>query len=377
MNLSFLLTYLLIFVHFNLLSQSRIEVIVISSLPEDEKVFISGNSIELGNWNPAKVALNKINDSTWSRVFEFTIGETIEFKFTKGSWEEEAQDEFGKISGNKLLKVVNDSSVIFKVERWGSKNLSITGQITGEVRYHKNFTGRNVLPRDLIVWLPPSYESLPQKYYPVLYLQDGQNLFDPLTSSFGTDWQVDETADSLIKAKSIQELIIVGIYNTTKRGDEYNDTEIGSAYLYFIIEELKPFIDRTYRTLPDNQNTAIGGSSSGGLISFIMAWEHPDVFSKAACLSPAFKIQKIDYVAPIKKYKGARKDILLYIDNGGMSLEDQLQPGIDEMLIALKEKGFTLGGEILYFKDSSAVHNEAAWAKRVYRFLEFLFPIKE
>jgi predicted alpha/beta superfamily hydrolase len=207
-------------------------------------------------------------------------------------------------------------------------------------------------------------------------MNDGQNIFDPATSSLGTDWQIDEVADSLIKAKSIQDIIIVGIYNTPLRGTEYNHTKAGTAYLNFIIEGLKPFIDRTYRTLPDYQNTAIGGSSSGGLISFIMAWEHPDVFSKAACISPAFKIQKIDYVAPVKNYKGARKDIMLYIDNGGIGLEDQLQPGIDEMLSALKEKGFVQGEDIHYFKDSYAEHNELAWSKRVYRFLEFMFPIK-
>jgi predicted alpha/beta superfamily hydrolase len=377
MNASVLFIGFLIFIQFNLLSQSKIEVIVISSLPETEKVFIAGNKPELGNWNPEKVSLDKINDSSWSKIFIFKIGETIEFKFTKGSWEAEAQDEHGKISGNKTLKVLNDTVLIFKVEGWGKESLRITGQITGEVRYHKNFKGRSVLPRDIIVWLPPSYDSLPDRFYPVLYMQDGQNVIDPLTSSFGIDWQIDEVTDSLIKAKSIQELIIVGIYNTPQRGKEYNKTKIGSTYLNFIIEELKPFIDKTYRTLPDFKNTAVGGSSSGGLISFILAWENPDVFSKAACLSPAFKIGKIDYVAPIHDYVGAKKNIKIYFDNGGIGLEEQLQPGIDEMISVLIEKGYVENEDFLFVKDSLAEHNESAWAKRVYRFLEFLFPMKE
>ena len=377
MNASVLFIVFLIFVQFNVLSQSKIEVIVISSLPETEKVFIAGNKLELGNWNPDKVLLDKINDSTWSKVFMFDIGETIEFKFTKGSWEEEAQDEYGKISGNKTLKVLNDTVLIFKVEGWGNVPLSITGQITGEVRYHKNFKGKSVLSRDIIVWLPPGYNSLPDRFYPVLYMQDGQNVIDPLTSSFGIDWQIDEVADSLIKAKSIQELIIVGIYNTPERGQEYNNTKFGSAYINFIIEELKPFINKTYKTLPDKNNTAICGSSSGGLISFKMIWEHSDVFSKAACLSPAFKIGNINYVAPVRDFLGAKKNIKIYIDNGGIGLEEQLQPGIDEMILALKEKGFVENKDFLFVKDSLAEHNESAWAKRVYRFLEFLFPMKE
>jgi predicted alpha/beta superfamily hydrolase len=207
-------------------------------------------------------------------------------------------------------------------------------------------------------------------------VNDGQNIFDPYTSSFGIDWQIDEVADSLIRAKSIQKIIIVGIYNTVKRGSEYNDTKLGKAYLSFIIEELKPFIDRTYRTLPDSKNTAIAGSSGGGLISFILTWEYSDVFSKAACLSPAFKIQNIDYIAPVKNYMGAKKNIKIYIDIGGIGLEEKLQPGVDEMLSVLKEKGFVENEDLFFVKDPLAEHNEAAWSKRVYKFLEFLFPYK-
>ena len=266
--------------------------------------------------------------------------------------------------------------LVFNITNWGYNQSNISGQITGNVRYHKNFKGRSVLPRDIIVWLPPSYDSLPNKYYPVLYMHDGQNIFDPLTSSFGVDWQIDEVADSLIGARSIQEIIIVGIYNTEKRGNEYNITNLGQAYVNFIIEELKPFIDSTYKTLPDYKNTTVCGSSSGGLISFIMAWENPDVFSKTACFSPAFKISNIDYVAPVKKYIGAKKDLKIFIYNGGVGLEEQLQPGIDEMMLVLKEKGFVENQDLLFIKDSSAEHNESAWAKNVYRFLEFFFSLE-
>jgi len=376
MKILFLSAWILSFIQLTILSQNKIEIRVISKLPQDQKVFIAGNKTELGNWNPDKISLNKINDSTWSKMFDFKIGETIEFKFTKGSWDEEALNESCKISGNIVHKVSNDTTLVFRITHWGNSRLKLTGQITGIVRYHKNFEGRRVLPRDIVVWLPPSYDSLPDKYYPVLYMQDGQNVFDPLTSSFGIDWQIDETADSLIKSNSIQEIIVVGIYNTTKRGTEYRNTELGSAYSNFIVEELKPFIDKNYRTIPDRNNTAIGGSSGGGLISFILIWEHSDVFSKAACLSPVFKINNIDYVAPLRNYLGSKKNIKIYIDNGGLGLEELLQPGIDDMLTTLKEKGFVEDSDLLYFKDATAEHNESAWAKRVYRFLKFMFPNK-
>ena len=376
MKILFTALWISFFLQSIIIPQRKIEIRVISALPQNQKVFITGNTSELGNWNPNKMLLNKLNDSTWSKVFEFREGETIEYKFTLGSWEKEALNEKGKKSGNNILKISDDTVLVFNITNWGYSQINISGQITGNVRYHKNFKGRSVLPRDIIVWLPPSYDSLPDKYYPVLYMHDGQNIFDPLTSSFGVDWQIDEVADSLIGARSIQEIIIVGIYNTEKRGNEYNITNLGQAYINFIIEELKPFIDSTYKTLPDCKNTAVCGSSSGGLISFIMAWENPDVFSKTACFSPAFKISNIDYVAPVKKYIGAKKDLKIFIYNGGVGLEEQLQPGIDEMMLVLKEKGFVENQDLLFIKDSSAEHNESAWAKNVYRFLEFFFPLE-
>jgi len=217
MKILFLTAWIFSFIQISILSQCKIEVIVISSLPNNQKVFITGNKPELGTWNPDKIPLNKMNDSTWSKIFEFRAGEVVEFKFTAGSWDEEALDEAGKVSGNIALKVSKDSVLVFCIDKWGNSHLNFEGQITGNVRYHKNFPGRSVLSRDIIVWLPPGYDELSDKYYPVLYMQDGQNVFDPSTSSFGIDWQIDEVADSLIKTKSIKDIIIVGIYNTPFR----------------------------------------------------------------------------------------------------------------------------------------------------------------
>jgi predicted alpha/beta superfamily hydrolase len=365
-----------LFIQSIIIPQRKIEIRVISTLPQNQKVFITGNTPELGNWNPNKISLYRVNDSTWSKVFEFLEGETIKYKLTLGSWEKEALNEKGQKSGNNILKISDDTVLVFNITNWGYSQTNISGQITGNVRYHKKFKGRSVLPRDIIVWLPPGYDSLSDKYYPVLYMHDGQNVFDPLTSSFGVDWQIDEVADSLIRARSIQEIIIVGIYNTEDRGSEYNDTELGQTYINFMIEELKPFIDMTYRTLPDSKNTAVCGSSSGGLISFIMGWEYPDVFSKSACFSPAFKISNINYVAPVENYMGAKKNLKVFIYNGGIGLEERLQPGIDEMMLILKEKGYVENQDLLFIKDSSAEHNEYVWAKNVYRFLEYFFPLE-
>lgn len=361
-----------------LFSQVKVEIIVIApGLMDTEKVFITGNCSILGDWNPGLIPLDKKNDSTWNKVFEFPINIVLEYKFTKGNWSKEALDSNSKVPANTILKVTTDTTVVYRVTKWNDTRSNVSGKITGQVRYHRSFKGKNILPRDIVVLLPPSYDSLLNKKYPVLYMHDGQNIFDPATSAFGIDWQVDETTDSLIKANSILEIIVVGIYNTYQRRFEYANSDTGYAYMKFIVDELKPFIDYNYRTLPDRENNSVGGSSLGGLISFMMLWEYSNIFSKAACLSPAFKIGKIDFVTQVKSFSSCKKDIKIYIDNGGIGLEEELQPGIDEMLTVLKDKGYESGKDLIWVKDISAEHNEAAWAKRVYRFLKFFFPIKK
>jgi predicted alpha/beta superfamily hydrolase len=359
-------------------TQIKVNITVVSSgLKPDEKIYIAGNQPEFGNWNPGSIALNKINDSTWTDLFLFEKNTVLEFKFTKGTWDTEALNKNESIPSNITLNVINDTSLLFNINKWKSSRQNIPGKITGEVRYHNNFKGKNILSRDVIVWLPPDYDSSLNKRYPVLYMQDGQNIIDPATSSFGADWQVDEVADSLIKANAIKELLIVGIYNTYQRRSEYANNDTGYAYMKFIVNELKPFIDSTYRTLPDRKNTAVAGSSLGGLISFMLVWDYSNVFSEAACLSPALKIGNFDVVSDVTNYSGEKKPIKIYIDLGGVGLESKLQPGVDAMLTALKEKGFKEGKDLYYFKDPNAEHNERAWSKRVWRFLEFMFGNKE
>jgi len=204
-------------------------------------------------------------------------------------------------------------------------------------------------------------------------MHDGQNLFDPATSSFGVDWQADETADSLIKANEIEPLIIVGIYNTSDRSYDYIPGPKGYAYMDFIVNALKPFIDKQYRTLPDRGNTAVAGSSLGGLISFMLSWEYPNVFSKAGCLSPAFIFNSINYVAMIETDTTPNPDVLFYIDNGGVGLDEKLQPGIDKMIETLENKGFERDKDFIWIKDENARHFESAWAKRLPFMLKLFF----
>ena len=149
--------------------------------------------------------------------------------------------------------------------------------------------------RSLRIYLPPGYDAHPQRRYPVLYMHDAQNLFDAATATYGVEWGMAKTLDRLIAQGAIEPLIVVGIDNTADRIAEYTpccDPQHGGgkldAYERFILDTVKPYADRTLRTLPGREHTAIMGSSLGGIASVDIAQRHPDVFSMAAGLSSSF-----------------------------------------------------------------------------------------
>jgi len=220
--------------------------------------------------------------------------------------------------------------------------------------------------------LPTDYDKNQTESYPVLYMHDGQNIIDPKTSSFGVDWQVDETCDSLIKMGKIPPVIIVGISNTADRSLDYSPGTKGNAYMNFIINTLKPFIDNTYRTKPDRLHTFVGGSSMGGLISMMLVWEHSDVFFGAICMSPAFQYQDFDYVPKITSDNAPKKELKIYLDIGTVGLETQLEPGVDAMIKAINAKGYLKNKDYFYVKEKDARHAEADWARRLPNALIFL-----
>jgi predicted alpha/beta superfamily hydrolase len=369
--------YFLLLFAFTFCSQNEREIkieVIADNVPEGSSIYITGNDDQLGNWQPNEVELNETEKGKWSKSFSFTKGKKLEFKFTRGSWQNEALNDDGSTPVNYTINVSSDTSITYNIKLWADQvERKVEGQITGTVKYHRNFWGEGIKPRDVIVWLPPGYESDLNKNYPVLYMHDGQNIVDPNTSSFQVDWQIDEAADSLIRKELIEPIIIVGIYNTPDRNHEYSEDKLGLLYMKFIVDSLKPFIDRNYRTKPDRMNTANGGGSLGGLISFMLMWDYSEIFSKAICFSPAFKIDQYDFVDNVKSYKGKSKSFKLYILNGDNELDSMLQPGVDEMLNALKHQGYFEESNYYFQKGKNSLHGEKDWAKNIWRALIFLF----
>ena len=237
--------------------------------------------------------------------------------------------------------------------------------ITGQLDYYRGMEGEGLLSRDVIVWTPPGYVSNPEQRYAVLYMHDGQNVFDPRTSYIGAEWQVDESIDRLVRKGVIAPMIVVGLANTEERTADYSPGPKGEAYMEFLVHTVKPMVDKTYRTRPGKQYTLTGGSSMGGLISCMLGWQYPEVFGAVMCYSPAFKVKDVeDWSHFFTEPGGDKRDVFFYVDNGGIGLEEKLQPGIDQMLAFWKKTGYQAGRDYVFVKDDEAEHTESAWASR-------------
>jgi predicted alpha/beta superfamily hydrolase len=252
---------------------------------------------------------------------------------------------------------------------------------TDSVQRHHNFISQYVpYRRDLVVYLPPDYHS-EERHYPVLYLHDGQNLFDPETAYLrGMDWKVDETADALIRTGEIEPLIIVGIFNTGEhRIEEYTPTRDrklggGHAELYgqMLLEELKPFIDERYRTLPDAHNTGLGGSSLGGLATLYLGFTHPEVFGKLAVLSPSVWWDNKAILKIIRQTQ-PKPRLKIWLSMGTEESKSGVRDA-NSLRDALVAKGWNEQDDLHYEVITGAKHEEAAWAERVDPVLRYLFP---
>jgi len=343
-------------------------------LPVGEQVFVTGNVDALGTWNPASFALARAEDLVWTGEILAPAQVAIEYKITRGSWDTVDVLEDGSLPDNHVIPPGGDTTVEHQVHHWSDRRVAHPN-IIGAYRVHERMSSAHLRhTRTVIVWLPPSYSSEPDRRYPVLYMHDGQQVFDPATSTHNQDWQVDEWCTKLMKENRLQEIIVVGVYSTPDRFIEYNPSELGEAYTRFLLEELKPFIDREYRTRADRDHTAVAGASMGGAISFYMAWKHPDVFFGAACLSSAFEYKGDRLTLELVKQSDSPPQLRLYLYCGrGDDLERQLIRGQNAMRDALAEKGIVPGADLIITEDPDGRHNEATWARHTDHWLLFLF----
>lgn len=275
----------------------------------------------------------------------------------------------------------------FRLSAWRDREreavLRETHTLAGRVERHPEFRSEALGgTRRIWVYLPPRYTFETERRYPVLYLQDGQNVFDGATAFIaGREWEVDEAAERLIARNEIEPLIVVAVDNGGERRiAEYTPTRTrrapdggaADAYGRMLTDELKPWVDRTYRTRPGRESTAIGGSSLGALVSLYLGLAHPAVFGGIAALSPSVWWDD-EWVVRFVDGLPSKPDTRVWVDIGTREA-DEAVPMVRHLRDALVRKGWRENVDLRYVEAEGARHDEGAWAARTPDVLRFLFP---
>jgi predicted alpha/beta superfamily hydrolase len=259
------------------------------------------------------------------------------------------------------------------------------------IDYHHDFTSRFVPhPRTLAVWRPPGYDSEPDRRYPVFYLHDGQNLFDPDTAFGGVPWHCDVAAEHLIRHGEVRPVILVGVSNTAARLREYGPRrdemhrgdDWSPDYGRFLVEEVKPAIDRTYRTLSDAPHTAVGGSSMGGLISLQLCKWYPGVFGLCMAMSPSLWWDGESFLRDIGNKPGWLNTCRVWLDMGGREGHTRAtqRGGVRRarrLAEAMRAAGVERAGRLRYVEVPEGEHNEHHWGGRFGEAMKWLFALVE
>ncbi len=341
----------------------HVRITSIPSTHDEDAIFIAGS---FNNWNPGdeKYKFIKTNGISYIDKKGLNAG-TYPFKFTRGHWSKTETNANGIDIENRIIQLISDTTITLSIAGWKddfadipkkhslSSNVSILD--TAFFMPQLNRSGK------IWIYLPLEYAD-GKKRYPVLYMQDGQNLFDNFNAAHG-EWGVDECLDSLIK-KGKPGCIVIGIENGSRRATEYNpfDTEEfgkgeGEEYVQFLTETLKPFIDKHYRTLSSKENTFIAGSSLGALISYYAVLRYPKIFGKAGIFSPAFWIApKINDFTDSVGYK-LNGQLFFYAG------EQESVSTISNMKVVADKLGENSSAIIYFVTDPKGRHNESSWRK--------------
>jgi enterochelin esterase-like enzyme len=359
-------------------------------------VFLAGNVPELGPWRPDTFAME---GSGRERVARLRVpqGTLLEYKFTLGSWDSEALSDAGTVPPNNRLQVDGDVEASHEVTRFKNPRAYIAdwkgSGVEGRLVYWTDVASAHLGPRRHVeIWLPPAYDAQTSTRSPVLYMHDGQNLFDPRIANTGVDWGVDEAVGRLVKRGAIPPVIVVGVWSTGERGPEYSPWQRAPDYARFLIDELMPRVNAEFRTMTGSANTAVMGSSMGGLLSFYLVTHHPEVFGACGCVSTHFPLSQAmvqqafpgvtsvehpdtapyiirDIEAGFTVPRGTR----YWFDYGSEGLDASYGPTHDAVRAWLLGQGLVEGRDFVVRRYDGATHNEASWRARLDDPLTFLF----
>jgi len=364
----------------------KIEFVVRSTadVPPGASIFLAGSLQSLGPWKPDGFLLTRFKDTNqWKGTFEAKKGDTLKYKFTCGTWDSVEKTVQGGDVPNRVLELGDDATIKITVAAWATAPAS-SSTVTGDIDILEIPIGSTSAARPVRVWLPSIYKTSNERY-PVLYLLDGQNVFDSATAAFGVEWQADESAQSLISTNEIPPVIIVAVDNSSQRLKEYTRSEEGQrlVHLEWIIDVVKSEIDEKYRTLTDPANTTIGGSSLGGLFALNAFSTKANVFGNAICMSPSLFW---DDERLLKKFENERlennqSNRRLWLDFGTHESSDPARSAMHIERFSRLRKALEShdSEDFIALKavvDEGAAHDEKAWARRFPMALQFIYDQK-
>jgi predicted alpha/beta superfamily hydrolase len=357
---------LIIFFSTKLFAQHKLHIVLTDKARIiAERINLAGS---FNGWNPSDVKYQFTKrEQTWEITLENVGKGTHQFKCTQGSWEKVEDSTNGLDIANRMINLQSDTTIFITTYGWkrveNIKPRKHTASANVRIITDSFYMPQLKRKRKIWIYLPANYTTSKNRF-PVLYMQDGQNLFDELTAPYG-EWGIDEALDSLQKMSG-KYCIVVGIdHGGAKRLVEYNPYNTkeygngeGKVYVDFLVHTLKPFIDKNYKTKKDAANTSIAGSSMGGLISSYAILIYPNVFGSAGAFSPAYWIAPaMDTLAKNAPANKIPKRIWFY---GGGNEGYTLMPDMERFknIVAAKNKI-----DIGFVVDENGIHNEAAWRK--------------
>jgi len=347
------------------------------STPPDTEIFISGD-FEGWSGGSDQYRLDLLGDHNYIITLPQQSGD-IRFKFTRGSWASVEKGKHGEEISNRVYSFGgNGDTVEIIILNWadsgeGSSTATENVSIMADAFVMPQFGGRE---RKIWLYLPPDYATS-SKNYPVLYMHDGQNIFDDSTS-FAGEWHVDETLNTLFQEENIA-LIVIGIENGgSKRINEYSpwvNSSFGGGegveYIEFITETLKPYVDKNYRTLTSNEDTGLMGSSMGGLTSHYGALANPTVFGKIGVFSPSFWFSDSSYL--FGHENAELSNTKMYFLAGGMeSSQTDVPANTQAMIDTMIAGGYNPSGVLLKV-DPAGTHSEGFWSDEFADAIKWLF----
>jgi enterochelin esterase-like enzyme len=373
-------------------------VAIIADVPENSgDVYLAGSLDALGPWRADGL---KMEGEGRERRATLTIppGTQFEYKFTQGDWSREGTGPSGTVMANFRLDVTGDATERREVVDWKKDpevyvNDIAGAGVIGDLVYWENVTSKFLeRPRRVSVWTPPGYAENPKKRYKVLYMSDGQNLFDPRIANTGVDWGVDEAIASLAAEGAIDPPIVVATWSTDQRGPEYSPWGGAPQYARFLIEELAPRVNREFRTLTGPENTYHMGSSMGGLLSMHLATRRPDFIGGCGCISTHLPLSpkmvaeyfpgapqdgKDDPVPYFEKDIAAGWPIpktgRYWFDYGTRTLDADYDVHHQKLRAHLIAQGLVEGEHFMMTKYEGALHNETSWRARLKDSLLWLY----